>query len=411
MAAAAAYSFGTLRPGTYIVTESVPATYTASAANVGTVGASSVGTAASTTQITSIALTSNQTGSNYNFGDYQAVSFSGIVYQDTNGSGVYTNSASDPALVGVTLTLTGTDGLGHPVNATTTSGGGGAYSFGTLRPGTYIVTESVPATYTASAANVGKVGASSVGTAASSIQITSIAMTSGQTGSNYNFGDYQAASFAGIVYTDTNGSGVYTNSASDPALVGVTLTLSGADGLGHPVNATTTSGAGGAYSFGTLRPGTYIVTETVPSTYTASAANVGSLGGTAASTTQISAIALTSGQSGSNYNFGDYQPVGFSGIVYQDTNGSGVYTNSASDPALVGVTLTLSGTDGLGHPVNATTTSGAGGAGQLRRCGPAVTSSPRPCPTISWPAPPMSAPSAPPRSAQRPPRRRLLRSF
>ena len=279
--------------------------------------------------ISGIVTTSGQNGVNFDFfGDYLPVIFAGIVYTDTNGSGVYTNSASDPALVGVTLTLTGTDGLGHPVNATTTTGAGGAYSFGTLRPGTYTVTETVPATYTASAANVGKVGASSVGTAASSIQITSIAMTSGQAGINYNFGDYQAVGFSGIAYTDTNGSGVYTNSASDPALVGVTLTLSGTDGLGHPVNATTTTGAGGAYSFGTLRPGTYIVTETVPSTYTASAANVGSLGGTAASTTQISAIALTSGQAGSNYNFGEFQNVSFGGIVYTDTHGSGVYTNS-----------------------------------------------------------------------------------
>ena len=243
---------------------------------------------------------------------------------------------------------------------------------------------------------------------ASAIQISSILLNSAQAGSNFDFGDYLPVSVAGIVYTDTNASGVY-NSASDPALVGVTLTLSGTDGLGHPVNATTTSGAGGAYSFGTLRPGTYTVTETVPATYTATAsppagghrrANDGtaSTSGIPPSTV-ISGIVTTSGQSGVNFNFGDFLPVSVAGIVYTDANGSGVYTNSASDPALVGVTLTLSGTNGKGIAITpvTTTTLAERRATASARCSPAPKRLPRPYPPtpITPPAPPRWAPASP----------------
>src|SRR5207302_1244871 len=131
------------------------------------------------------------------------------------------------------------------------------------------------------------------------------------------------------------GNGVY-NSANDPGIGGVTLTLSGTNGLGQSVTATATTAANGTYSFSTdsggnvIRPGTYQIVETQPTGYLLGSAAVGTVNGTAdgvvSSATKISAIALTSGQDGINYLFGDVKAVGISGIVYQDANGNNAYS-------------------------------------------------------------------------------------
>src|SRR5204862_3127531 len=69
--------------------------------------------------------------------------------------------------------------------------------------------------------------------------------------------------------------------AGEPGIAGVTLTLSGINGLGQAISATTTTAANGTYSFtldsngNALRPGTYQVVETQPSGYLFGAATVG----------------------------------------------------------------------------------------------------------------------------------------
>src|SRR5206468_2804489 len=101
-------------------------------------------------------------------------------------------------IAGVTMTLTGTNGLGQSISATTTTAANGTYSFATdssgnqLRPGTYVITETAPSGYLLGAAAVGTVNGSADGTLVSATQISTIALTSGQVGINYNFGDLKA---------------------------------------------------------------------------------------------------------------------------------------------------------------------------------------------------------------------------
>ncbi len=377
-AANGTYSFSTdntgklLPPGTYQIAATTPSGYLTGGTNVGTDNGATDGTVVTSGTIGSIVEHTGDNGINYDFGEYHPITVSGTVYQDTNGSGVY-SSSSDPGIAGVTLTLSGTNGQGQPITATTTTAANGTYSFSTdsggnqLRPGTYIITETAPSGYLPGAAAVGTVNGTADGSAASPSQINSIAVTSGQSGVNYNFGDFKPVSLAGTVYQDSNGNGVFD--AGDSGIAGVTLTLTGTNGLGQAVTATVVSGAGGAYGFSAdgsanpLRPGTYVVTETAPSGYVFGSDNVGTVNGvadgTATSATKISSIVMISGNTGLNYNFGNLKPVTLSGTVYHDANDNGVF--DAGDSGMAGITLTLTGTNGLGQAITATTTTAAGG--------------------------------------------------
>src|SRR5204862_511908 len=225
--------------------------------------------------------------------------------------------AGEPGIGGVTLTLSGTNGLNQAITATVITAADGSYTFSTdsnnnvLRPGTYQIVETVPSGYLTGAAAVGTVNGTADGTASSATQISSIVVTSGQNGINYNFGDVKPVTIKGLVYDDTNGNNALNS--GEPGIGGVTLTLSGTNGLNQAITATVITAADGTYTFSTdsnnnqLRPGTYQITETVPSGYLTGAAAArpatGPADGTVSSATQISSIVVTSGQNGINYNF------------------------------------------------------------------------------------------------------------
>ena len=110
-------------------------------------------------------------------------------------------------------------------------------------------------------------------------------------------------SISGTSYVDADGDG--TLDTGETGLAGVTITLTGTDMNGTAVNRTATTNASGAYSFASVVPGTYSLTQTQPAGYFGSTANVGTpAGGTAGSNT-ITSIVLTSGTNATGYNFGD----------------------------------------------------------------------------------------------------------
>jgi hypothetical protein len=340
------YSFTGLAPGVYTVTETPPAGYTTETANSGSLGGS-----AATAVVSNVTVTSGETGTSYNFGQYVPAtsSIAGVVYNDLNGNDA---DNSEPGIAGVTVTLTGTSSLGSPVDLTTTSASNGTYSFTGLAAGTYTVTETPPPGYVTETANAGSQG----GTAATAV-VSNVTLATGAAGTNYNFGQYQTSSIAGVVYNDVNRNDVY--GAPDTGIAGVTVALTGTTGAGGHVTLTTTSASNGAYSFTGLAPGVYTVTETPPAGYTTETANAGSLGGTAA-TAVVSNVTVASGQTGTSYNFGQYVPAtsSIAGTVYNDLNGNDV---DNSEPGIAGVTVTLTGTTTGGKSVTLTTTSASNG--------------------------------------------------
>ena len=131
----------------------------------------------------------------------------GFVYQDLNNNGV--KNSGEPGIPNTTVTLTGTDFLGNPVNVVTTTNSSGQYTFANLLPSNssgYTITETQPAgflngkeTPPSSSNFSGTIGAgSNVGSTVQFSDVYSgivIGRESMLTGSNYNFGELPPARF------------------------------------------------------------------------------------------------------------------------------------------------------------------------------------------------------------------------
>ncbi|GLC24100.1 SdrD B-like domain-containing protein [Roseisolibacter agri] len=172
------------------------------------------------------------------------------------------------------------------------------------------------------------------------------------------FGNFQYGVKSGYKFHDRNINGVW-NTATEEGLAGWTINLTGADGKGNAVSRTTTTGAGGAYTFTQLPPGTYTVAEACPTGWyqsypTPSGAPPGVCG------TGVHTFTIVSGAPGApdvhaNNNFGNYQPSTKTGVKYHDLNGNG--TRDAGEPGIAGVTIKLlSG----GSPVQSAVTDANG---------------------------------------------------
>ena len=271
---------------------------------------------------------------------------SGYVYADANNDGI--KQGGETPLSGVTVALTGTDHLGNSVNLSTTTLLDGSYSFAGLRPGNYIVTRATtPPGYLDGKETVGATSGPSapayggiVNVAADSVTINAIAIPMGNNsvGTGYNFGLIVPNSLAGTVYNDLNNNGVW-NSGTDRGIANVIVTLTGTDDRGNSVNTPAASATDGSYSFPSLRPGTYTITETQPDGYTDSTDTVGSAGGTLGNDV-ISAITLAQNQNGTGYNFGEIGAGSIGDTVFLDLNNNGV---ADAGEGISGVTVRLQG--------------------------------------------------------------------
>ncbi|MGL4461148.1 MAG: SdrD B-like domain-containing protein, partial [Planctomycetia bacterium] len=327
------YSFSNVPPGQYTIVETQPGLYGSSTPN-------------------NIAVTQTAAGvSDVSFGETLG-SLAGFVYIDVDGDGLF--DAEEQGIAGVDVTLTGFDVEGNPVSITTTTGPGGSYLFTNLFAGTYVVTETQPSDYTDGLDTTGSAGGSS----AVNDVFSGVPLGAGQALTAYNFGE-QGVSLSGNVYRDFNNNGVRNPLSGETGIAGITVTLVGVDSLGNTFTRTTTTNANGFYEFLGLGAGVYTVTEgVVPGVpngfYDGFDTDVGSSGGTRQElgagqpADAISAITLTTGVNGVEYNFGELPPASASGFVFVDRNNNGVF--DAGEQPLAGVPITVSGTAFAGTP-------------------------------------------------------------
>lgn len=236
-----------------------------------------------------------------------ASSLTGFVYNDADANNVFDDGAAN-GLAGQTVTLTGTTVFGEVISIIATTGAGGLYAFSNLAPGTYTLTETQPAGYLDGGESVGTIFGGTVNAAIGSDTISTLTIPGGNnSATDYNFGEVLASSLSGFVYADYNNDGV--KDTVEGGIIGAGVTLTGTDFLGVAVSVPLTTDAAGAYSFTTLRPGSYTITETTPPAGYADGIDTQGTPGTGTAGNDVfTSIALAGGVNGTNNNFGE-QPI------------------------------------------------------------------------------------------------------
>jgi uncharacterized repeat protein (TIGR01451 family) len=333
------YGFDNLKKGTYRVVVTPPSNSTQ------TYDLDGIGTAHTANNI-ALALGENRT--DVDFGYRGTARVGDRVWNDIDGDGV--QDAGENGISGVTVTLTGTDRFGNPVNYTTTTGANGIYGFANLFASDatgYTVTVTPPvgtvATYDRDS-----------GTTAPNSITPNVVVNAGDNITTVDFGYRGSAALGNRVWRDNTPNGV--QEAGEPGIVGVTVTLTGNDINGSPVSRTTTTIADGIYNFTNLMPSDvngYIVTITPPSGLSATY----DLDGVASPYT--ARATLTTGQVRDDVDFGLGTVALIAGNIWRDDNGSA--TKNGTEPNLGGIRVDLLGVDNLGNVVNLTTTTDANG--------------------------------------------------
>ena len=285
------------------------------------------------------------------FGNFQTGSIAGLKFEDANGNGVY-DPEVDSRMSGVTITLTGTDGMGNSVELTTETmaddpeteaNEAGRYSFKGLNPGHYVVGEVVPEGYYRSFPGGGN---------------HEVSLQSDEQVQSKNFGNALREDLAGSIlgrkFVDSDADGQMD--PDEHGVAGVVITLTGTDADGNPVERTTTTMAdneataadeAGRYAFSDVRPGEYTVSETPPEGSETSAP----AGGT-------HEVTFEECDWVTGAHFGNFERGSISGLKFEDANSNGVY-DAEVDERLPGVTITLTGTDGMANAVELTTETAA----------------------------------------------------
>ncbi len=259
-----------------------------------------------------------------------------LVFADPNGNAV--QDAGEVGLTGIDIVATwaGPDGVfatGDDLVFTETTIAAGGYLISGLPGGRYSVEILEP------------VG-SNVTTGNDPVQIT---IAPGGSDLDADFGLDGNGVLSGTVYSDLNNDGI--RDGAEPGIQGVTVALTGTDINGTSVDLSTTTGAGGDYSFTDLDGGTYTITQTQPIGFLDGLDSLGSAGGNGSVNDVASAINLPAAGNGFAYDFGEVAPSSLSGLV-----------QTVGGDSIPGVTITLTGTDDLGAAVTAVTVTAADGS-------------------------------------------------
>ena len=192
-----------------------------------------------------------------NFGFVKPASVGDYTWMDVNRDGL--QDADEPALPGVTVTLTRADGSavtdasGNPVAAVTTDANG-KYVFENLLPGDYKVSFQAPAGFEATTSEAGDDRAADSNGASASVTLVQ-----GQTDDTIDFGAVGTGVIGDQLFVDVNQNGGNAPDAGDKVLPGVKVTLTWTGPGGITRTYETTTDADGKYKFENLLPGDYKV--------------------------------------------------------------------------------------------------------------------------------------------------------
>jgi uncharacterized repeat protein (TIGR01451 family) len=340
----------------------------------------------------------NNTNLSLDFGFYSLSLASNLVWEDFNNNGLYEPGLGEMPIPSVTVLLLNAGGT--PL-LTTQTDASGLYTFTNLVSGTYQVQVVLPADYvnstfvptqTLGIDNDNNGVTTTQGSTFSSLftlvpgatQPINNASTASSANNTIDFGLWQPMTLGGQAWNDKNNNGQLEN--GEALFPGVAVELYLADGSGLPTGApvsTTTTVAGGFYTFTNILSGTYVVVITstnfapggvLAGFYNSDGAPVtnnnidndddGRPFNNAAASGPIPLVPGT--EPGGNLNttvdFGFYT-LSLGGAAWNDANNSGV--QDAGETGLPGYTVNLYRADSNGQPIGgvlATTTTSASGA-------------------------------------------------
>jgi Tol biopolymer transport system component len=302
-------------------------------------------------------LTAGQNRVDVDFGYRGNASLGDRVWIDFTNDGV--QDGFEPGVNGVTVTLTGRDINGNPVNISTVTanvaGIDGVYNFPNLIPSnatgyTVTLTAGVPTGLVVGT----ELDNGAVNRANPNGTSTNNKLVSNQNRIDVDFGLVGNASIAGKVWRDDDASGTDN---TEPNFRGVVVSLV----WNGNVIATRTTNAAGEYLFDNLPPDNYtvVIDRTDPAnerldgfTQTFDADGTG--------TPDVIAVTLPANTDVVNRDFG-YRGTGSIGdLVWQDVSNNRVF-NTGVDVVLANVTLRLTGTDEYGNPISVTDITDANG--------------------------------------------------
>ena len=345
------YQFDNLRPGSYSVVEVQPNAYLDGEESIGDVNGNQVGLLTTNDRFDQISLTSDSTGTMYNFCEHTPAEIHGTVYHDQNDDGII--QTGEQRLGGVTIQLF--DDAGNLVDQMQTDAQGN-YWFTGLEAGTYKLTEIQPTAFADGQDTVGNIDGTRVGEMVNDMFLN-IELRYGDKGVEYNFGELRLASISGMVHGDVDGNCTFEPEEGDAPISGVLLQLFNEQ---NELVAETTTDENGQYRFDGLRPGTYSIREVTPEGYLDGAETIGTVDGVAVgeiSNDRVFAVTLESGDEGINYDFCEHIPAEIHGRVYHDINNDGRFQNQI-EHGISGVTIQLF--DDAGNLVDQMQTDSAG---------------------------------------------------
>ncbi|MDO4587747.1 MAG: SdrD B-like domain-containing protein [Planctomycetia bacterium] len=257
-------------------------------------------------------------GLEYNFGELVPKyygSLSGYVYEDNNDNGIKEEGEAGISGVKIELYLVQDDGTlsSEPVAFRYTNSNG-YYSFTNIEAKkTYFIKEAVqPEHYTDGKDTAGTINGDTVGEAGND-EIIDIDLPKDGVGIDYNFGELKNAVISGYVYEDKNDNGI--KESGEPGIPSTTLALwvlDNTSGQYVDTERSTLTDSQGHYSFDDLEPNrVYRIVETQPVGYNDGKDTAGTINnrivGTAGND-ELFDIAVSVGEEGINYNFGELTP-------------------------------------------------------------------------------------------------------
>ena len=389
---AGAYLFEDLPPGEYFVVfdvASLPVGYVVTFQDVGDDALDSDGDPVSGETATTGFLFSEDSDLTLDLGAFVPVAVGDFVWEDLDGNGL--QGLGEPGVPDVTVYLLDDaggrvlDDMGVEVSAVTDADG--LYLFDGLPPGSYAVefdVATIPAGWVVTVPDVDGNVSDDLDSDADPVSGVTAATPFLESGAapdlSLDMGIYLSVAVGDVVWEDINGDGL--QDVGEPGIegVGVTLYLTGADGVADPATDTLVdvmvTDADGGYLFTDLDPGDYFVVfdvATLPVGYVPTFVDVDadvsedldSDGDPVTGVTRPTGF-LDSQQQDLDLDFGAFVPVSVGDYVWHDLDGDGL--QGAGEPGVpdVGVTLFDAGVDGIAGTADdveltSTVTDGTGG--------------------------------------------------